>query len=264
MQSIQDIQAQLAQQSQLQAKADAAKKAQLNARPASWNHATSFDPSGAWGQGVANQQLDSQAAMNQSAISGQDPSMSPGAAMNRIIGIGDQAYQQAQNNPVDQMLMQELSKRVSGQTNPYDATTINAMKTGAAEQSAGAEMANNQQAMQSLESRGFTPNDPSYQAALSQNQTQRQQSNQAANLSIAQNANLANYNAQGQAIGQANAVNRGAQQQQLAAGQFATQGLNQVNQTDMAKQPAWQQLPTWQQYNKPKTAAAPKPATQSF
>jgi hypothetical protein len=228
------------------------------------------------------------AAQAEQAVKVQDPRRSPRAAMNNILDIADTNYAHAANNPVDAMLMAELSKRVTGQNVPYDSTTINALKTGAAEQSAAAEQANSAQAAQSLESRGFTPNDPSFQAAMSANQTARQQSNQAANLSIAQNANLANYNAQGQAISQANTVNRGQTAAQLQAGQFATQGYNQVSTADMAGAPGrsnpalmttqqgqapqpgvpqapkaqpWQQLPTWQNYNKPAMA---KPATQTY
>lgn len=215
--------------------------------------------------GYAQQQAASNTQAQQDALRLQDPTQSPGAALNRIIGMGEDVYQGARSNPVDQMLMAELQKRVSGQNAPYNAETINAMKTGAANQSAAAEAANSQQAMQNLEARGFTPKDPAYQAALAANQAQRQQANQGANLQIAQNANLANYNAQGQAIGQANAVNRGQQAQQLAAGQFATQGLNQVSTQDLARQPSWQQLPTYsgyQQTQAKKTTPMQRPATQ--
>lgn len=184
IQSLADIQAELARQSQLQGRQDAGRMAQLNARPASFDRPRTgsmfggFDPSGDFFRSQQQANLSNQAAANQAAIAAGDPSRSPGAALNRIIGIGEQEYQGAVSNPVDNMLMAELSKRVSGQNVPYDATTVNALKTGAAEQSAAGEAANNRAAMASLEARGFTPADPAYQAALQANQAQRQGANQ--------------------------------------------------------------------------------------
>lgn len=204
------------------------------------------------------QSAQANAAAENFALMDQDPTRSPGAAMDRILGVGEDAYQNAANNPVDKMLMNELQSRISGAKNPYDATTINALQTGAANQSAAAEMANNKAAMDSLEARGFTAKDPAYQAALAANQSQRQVANQNANLGIAQQANLANYQAQSDAMSQANQVNRGQQSQQLAASQVLQNNYNQVSDADRGRRPAWQQMPTYQQYTQTK-----RPATQS-
>jgi hypothetical protein len=190
-----------------------------------------------------------QASDNQAAINSMDPASNPAAAMNRIVGIGDQQYQNSMNDPVDAMLMDELQSRISGQKNPYDATTINALQVGAANQGAAAEMANNAQTQERLDARGFNPSDPSYQAAMRQNQQQRQMGNQAANLSINQNANVANSGFQMQALGQANAQRGRQQSNQLAAGQMATNALNQVSSADANNNnQAWKKLPSWSAY----------------
>lgn len=243
--SISDIQAQLAAQSRAQQEAATARRTNVGRG----NYATDLEKRNAM---VRDQATANNEAM---ALRRQDPSVNPAAAMQRIIGMGDQTYQDASNDPVDAMLREELTKRVQG-GGPYDATTINALRTGAAEQGAAAEMANNQQAMQQLESRGFSPSDPSYQAALRQNQQQRQAGNQQANLSIAQNANLANYNAKGQAIGQAAQVGGQQKAQTLDAARFATQGLNQVSSADMGTTPSWQTLPTYSAFKNKKPATS--------
>lgn len=179
----------------------------------------------------ANQAANSQ-LQAQNNVTAQDPSQNPAAAFQRILGTSEDFYNQASgSNAMDQMLQQELMKRVRG-GGPYDATTINALKTGANEQAAAAEAANNQAAMQSLEARGFKPGDPAYQAALSRNREQRQKSNQAAGLNIAQQANVANYNAQGQNLSQMQGYNTDQQSRQLAAMQNLQRNYNQVSAKD--------------------------------
>ena len=136
--------------------------------------------------------------------------------------------------------------------------SINALQVGAANQGAAAEMANNAQTQEQLDARGFNPNDPSYQAAMRRNQQQRQMGNQAANLSINQNANVANSAYQMQAIGQANSQRGRQQQAQQAAAQMATNALNQVSSADSNNgNQTWKQLPSWVDYSQQSQTKSP-------
>jgi len=245
--SLSDIQKQLAEQAAMQGNLDQQAITDAQGRATRANQFASQPMAGMpipWvnpGQGAQTALANARnaATQNQAAIAAGDPTRSPGAAMDRIIGIGEDTYQNAANNQTDQMLLNVLNSRISGNDQPYNTETINAFKTGAANQGVAAEMANNQQAQASLESRGFTPADPAYQAAMMRNQQQRQMGNQAANLSIAQNANTANYDARGQAMSQANTVNRGAQAAQQNAAQLLQSNLNQVSSQDQARAPTW-------------------------
>ncbi len=105
-----------------------------------------------------------------------------------------------QNDPLDNAISAQLMGRVNGTNVPYDQATRNAYYTNASDQSAAAENA------QAARIHG-NPSDPSYQAAMRELQANRAGSNQAARLSVDMNANLANYNAQGQAMSQGGAWN---------------------------------------------------------
>lgn len=170
----------------------------------------------------------------ESAAAYQDPSRNPAAAFQRILGTSEDFYnQQGGSDPMDAMLREQLMARASGQNQPYDARTINALKVGANEQAAGAEMANNMRAQQSLEQRGFNPGDPGYQAAMARNQLSRQQANQQASLGINQQANLANYQAQGQALSQADAYKTSQAGRQAGALDRLQKNYNQVSVNDL-------------------------------
>lgn len=163
-----------------------------------------------------------------------DPGRNPFAAFQRNIGTSEDFYnQQSGQDPMDAMLREQLMARASGQNQPYDARTINALKVGANEQAAAAEMANNQRAQQSLEQRGFKPGDPGYEAAMSRNQLARQQANQQASLGINQQANVANYNAQGQALGQMGGYQTDAYNRQAGALDRLQRQYDKVSMNDM-------------------------------
>ncbi len=109
-----------------------------------------------------------------------------------------------QNDPLDNAISAQLMGRVNGTNVPYDQATRNAYYTNASDQSAAAENA------QAARIHG-NPSDPSYQAAMRELEANRAGSNQASRLSVDMNANLANYNAQGQAMYQGGAWNAGRQ-----------------------------------------------------
>jgi hypothetical protein len=173
----------------------------------------------------------------QLAIALTDPGRNPFAAFQRNIGTSEDFYnQQSGESPMDRMLREQLMARAGGQSQPYDARTINALKVGANEQAAAAEMANNQRAQANLEQRGFKPGDPGYEAAMSRNQLARQQANQQASLGINQQANVANYNAQGQALGQMGAYQSDAYKRQAGALDRMQRQYDKVSMRDMASQ----------------------------
>jgi len=194
-----------------------------------------------------NQQVVQQSQLNnaQQQYQATDPGRNPFAAFQRNIGTSEDFYnQQSGQDPMDQMLRQQLMARAGGQSQPYDARTINALKTGANEQAASAEMANNQRAQQSLEQRGFKPGDPGYEAAMSRNQLARQQANQQASLGINQQANVANYNAQGQALGQMGGYQTDAYNRQAGALDRLQNQYNKVDIRDMGTESRFR-IPTY-------------------
>lgn len=195
------------------------------------------------------QSLNETAAQNQRMQEAyQDPSKNPAAAFQRIIGTSEDFYNQnAGESPMDKMMREQLMQRISGQQQPYDAATIGALKTGANEQAAQAQMVNDQRAQASLQERGFSPGDPGYQAAMARNQLQRQQANQQASLGINQQANLANYNAKGQAIGQASGVTNDQYNRQAGALDRLQKNYNQVTVNDLGTAKRYQ-VPSYSDY----------------
>lgn len=192
---------------------------------------------------ASNQAMDAELGMQY-----QDPSRNPQAAFQRILGTSEDFYNQnSGESAMDSMLREQLMARVSGQQQPYDATTINALKTGANEQAAQAQMVNDQRAQANLQERGFKPGDPGYQAAMARSQLQRQQANQQASLGINQQANLANYNAKGQAIGQASQVGNEQYQRQAGALDRLQRNYNQVSNKDLGTAPQFK-VPSYSDY----------------
>jgi len=106
------------------------------------------------------------------------------------------------DDPVDQMLMQQLTGRTQGDV-PYSDTVTNAMMTQRGEQSAAGQQA----AVDRLLRSGMSPSDPAFHAALAQLESGRQGSLQSLRTQIDSQANLANYDARGQAIGQLGGLN---------------------------------------------------------
>jgi hypothetical protein len=76
------------------------------------------------------------------------------------------------------------------------------------------------------------------------NQLSRQQANQAASLNINQQANLANFNAQGQALGQAGAYQSDAYQRQAGALDRLQRQYDKVSLNDMGTSKRFQ-IPTY-------------------
>ncbi len=118
-----------------------------------------------------------------------------------ILGMARGRIGELRNDPVDAMVLQALQRRASGADAPYDETTRNAMFTGQSEMAAAA-MQNQMGGIRGA------PTDPSYQAQVAALQDQRQRSLQSARLGIDQQANLANFSARGQALGQTGAFNQ--------------------------------------------------------
>ena len=106
------------------------------------------------------------------------------------------------DDPVDQMLMQQLTGRTQGDV-PYSDTVTNAMMTQRGEQAATGQQA----AVDRLLRSGMSPSDPAFHAALAQLESGRQGSLQSLRTQIDSQANLANYDARGQAIGQLGGLN---------------------------------------------------------
>lgn len=117
------------------------------------------------------------------------------AARNEMYGLARGNLKDLKGDPVDAMVRAQLMKRANGGSLPYDQATQNAMLVKQANLASAAQRA------QASRIRG-NPNDPSYRAAMSELNANRQGANQDARLNIAQNANVANYNAQGSALGQ--------------------------------------------------------------
>jgi hypothetical protein len=122
----------------------------------------------------------------------------------KMYALAQQRLNDVSNDPVDSLLRTKLMSRVNGDGLPYDATTKNALFTQQAEQLASAEGA---------QMRGIpgNPTDPSYQAMARELQSRRQGGMQAARRDIDTKANVANYNAQTEAMNGLNSWNTGLQ-----------------------------------------------------
>lgn len=203
-----------------------------------------YDQAHAQANAARSQQAQADASL--ASLQAQDPTTNPGAAGQRLFGLGEGFRNEQYTNPIDQMLMEQLTQRVSGNAVPYNAETINALKTGQNEMGAAAEANRNATAMASLEDRGFKPGDPAYQAALARNQLSRQQGNQSAALNISQQANLANYNARGQAMSQMAAQNENQQARRAAATSNLINLYGKVGNTTTEQRQL--RMPTYQQY----------------
>lgn len=92
-----------------------------------------------------------------------------------------------------------LTGTVQGQNTPFNEATRNSMYSQASGMNAAAEGAQNQRINETAAMGGASANDPSAQAARSQNMALRQGANQRAMGTIESQANLANQQAQSQA-----------------------------------------------------------------
>ncbi len=158
----------------------------------------------------------------------------PNSPENQVAGRKYQAYDLANaginriaNDPTDQFIRQSLQTAATPGNGPYDATTRNAMFTGAMESSGN--KAQVQSIMDSAAQRGLTANDPGVQAALRQAQGQQAQAGQRARLGIDTVANPANYAAQQSGLNRLGDYNTGKQNQQQSAEDRLRQMLIEEN-----------------------------------
>ncbi len=105
---------------------------------------------------------------------------------------------------MDEAIKAQLMQRISGASMPFDQATKDAHFTAASDQAAATAQA------QAGRLRG-NPADPSYQAQVREIEAGRAQAGQQARLGVDMQANLANYDARGQAMAQGGSWNRGRQ-----------------------------------------------------
>ncbi len=104
-------------------------------------------------------------------------------------------------NPIDQLVLQALQERSGKDAGPFDQTTRDALMTSAADAAGQAQ----------LNARGRihgSSGDQSVIAANNEADARRAQAVQAAQLGINTQANVANYDARGQALGQLHGANQ--------------------------------------------------------
>lgn len=129
----------------------------------------------------------------------------------RIQQARDEAYGLARgrvgelrNDPVDQEVLAALRARATGQDVPYNETTTNALFGQRAEMNAQRQ----RNELDRLNTRGGSVTDPSYQAQLRASQARSDAAMQRARMGVDTQANLVNYDARGQALGQTGAFNQ--------------------------------------------------------
>lgn len=122
------------------------------------------------------------------------------AAREEGFGLARNRIGELRGDPMDAAIREALMARIGGQDQPFDETTTNALFTDRAQQGAAAAQA------QIARLRG-NPNDPAYQAAVREIMDRSMRGSQDARLQVDMQANLANYDARGQAIGQAAPIN---------------------------------------------------------
>lgn len=173
-----------------------------------------------------------------------DPAARAEENRKKLYGLAEGRLGELKADPTDALVLQQLTARANGSQNPYDETTRNALLTGQSDQAAQA--AANQQAQ--LDRSGLRATDPAYQSRLAEIQSQRQQSNQAANLNINQQANVANYGAQQQALAGLGSYNMSHNAAITDQGRYLG-NLYQQEQFRNESAPVQQSLPNFQQYS---------------
>lgn len=163
----------------------------------------------------------------QNKANAQDATDAANGNATQAYGLANADLTRTGSNATDDAIKTALMAKINGQVLdpndvPYDATTINALMVGQGQTAAAAETARNQQLMDSVASNGGSSYDPGVRAALQQSLTQRQNQVSDSQLSINQQANVANQ----QARTQAQTTNNNAQ---LAASS-ALQGENNSQQ----------------------------------
>ncbi len=222
------------------------------------------DPTSRWM--MQRQELARQIQQAQSSGKSTDPIE---AAREEAYGLARGAV--SQQNPIDKMVLEALQQRSGADGGPFDAATRNALMTQASD-AAGQAALNQRGRIQGSAS------DPSVMAANNEADARRQQAIQQAQLGINTQANVANYDARGQALGQLGNYNMQVQGNQtdnerylmgmLQREQQTTQmpdyagGIPSFQQYSQQRQPQYQQQQYQQPVQQPQRTAAPTQATQ--
>jgi hypothetical protein len=230
-----------------------------NARASAQNADGSFRPGAAYDyyrKLQMQQMLQQQQAANADALAN-SPEARAEANRQKLYGLAEGRLGELKGDQTDALVLAQLTARANGSQNPYDDQTINALLTGQNEQSAQA--ATNQQ--NQLDRLGLRATDPAYQSRLAEIQAQRQQANQAANLNIRQQANVANYGARGQALAGLGSFNMAHNAAITDQGRYLG-GLYQQEQFRQETPPVQYVLPNYQQYAQYQTQAPQVPRYQ--
>lgn len=156
------------------------------------------------------QMLNQQAAAQAAAISKANaqaaaaPNDRIGAARNEAYDLTRGRVGELRNDPVDQEILAALRARATGQDVPYNETVINALFGQQAEMNAQSQ----RNELDRIRAAGGSVTDPSYQAQLRAAQARSDANMQRARMGVDTQANLANYDARGRALGQTGAFNQ--------------------------------------------------------
>ncbi len=205
------------------------------------------------------QMMASQAAAQRISQQMQQMQNTSAAANDPVQKAKDEMYGLARGavskqNPIDQMLLQSMQERAGKDAGPYDQTTRDALMTQASDAAS--------QAMRNSKARiSGSAGDPSVMAANNEADARRSQAIQQAQLGINTQANVANYDARGQALGQLGNYNQRVQGNQTDNERY----LMGLLQQESAYQPDGGQvtngIPSFAQYSQgatqPKAASTP-------
>ncbi len=165
-------------------------------------------------QSLAQQQ---QASVNTAAVAN-DPVQK---AKDEMYGLARGAV--TTKNPIDQQILAMLQERTGADAGPFNTATRNALMTQASDAAS--------QAMLNAKGRiNGSAGDPSVMAANNEADARRSQAIQQAQLGINSQANVANYDARGQALGQLGGYNQAVQHNQTDNERYLMHLLSQESQ----------------------------------
>lgn len=166
-------------------------------------------------------------------------------------GTGGAGAGGAGGTDIDAMILAALQERAGKDAGPFDETTQNALMTSAAQQAA-------QQALNARGRISGSAGDPSVQAAINESEARRLAAVQGARLGIQTQANVANYDARGQALGQWGDYYQNLQRRQMQQNAMnqAQAGIPSFSEFRGATQPRAQQPQSNWQFTQPTTAPA--------
>lgn len=176
---------------------------------------TSTTPAGSYSQSAANSTAGTPGYSDPTnGLTGQ---ARVDASRGQVFANTEGRGQATMSDPYTQAALDRFKGVASGTTQPYDATTKNAMLSASSDQSAAAEASQAQQLQTQAAMNGGSVNDASSQAALRELGANRQGANQSALNGINMQANLANFDAANQGAQQLASVrsNQNAQANQM-------------------------------------------------